>query len=296
MGVNGIINSDREKPFFQNWGGAAIAGALSGGYLSAIGVGINGHLPSYDVNLGGGFGFSLSPAIAFGSTGANIGVNLGVSYSSEYFSAGVGVGLGYTNMSLGRNVAKGFTSSVAGGFSVGNENWNVGLYSSKFTGAGIGQQVAGFQASLGGVRFGYENDGASFEKLGKFGNALNDGGDRFRTAAGFIGFGGVDIRLNMFTGDSHGEVDHSEAVKAEGYARGLKTGDGDMYRLGALSLGYKGQRIGWNSEAIRNTFQNKFAHEMVSPQEYFRRLPEGYPGNVYTSTTHFRNKYSLWTF
>jgi RHS repeat-associated protein len=296
VGVNGIINSAREKPFFQNWGGAAIAGALSGGYLSAIGAGINGHLPSYDVNLGGGFGFSISPAIAFGSNGANIGVNLGVSYSSEYFSAGVGVGLGYTNMSLGRNVAKGFTSSVAGGFSVGNENWNVGLYSSKFAGAGIGQQVAGFQASLGGVRFGYENDGAPFEKLGKFGNALNDGGDRFRTAAGFIGFGGVDIRLNMFTGDSHGEVDHSEAVKAEGYARGLKTGDGDMYRLGALSLGYKGQRIGWNSEAIRNTFQNKFAHEMVSPQEYFRRLPEGYPGNVYTSTTHFRNKYSLWTF
>jgi Bacterial toxin 23 len=116
-------------------------------------------------------------------------------------------------------------------------------------------------------------------------------GDRFRTAAGFIGYGGVDIRLNMFTGDSYDIVE-----PAEDYKRGIKAGDGDMYRLGALSLGFKGQRIGWNSEGIRDLFQNKFAHEIVNPQAYFRRLAAGYPGSLYTSTTRFTNKYSLWTF
>lgn len=297
VGVNGIINSAREKSFFQNWGGAAIAGALSGGYLSAIGAGINGHLPSYDVNLGGGFGFSISPAIAFGSNGASIGVNLGVSYSSDYFSAGIGTRVGYSSINLLVNNAKGFNFNAYGGFSIGNENNNIGFYTNYYKGGGIGsQQVAGFRASVGGVSFGYENDGAPFGKLGKFGNALNDEGDRFRTAAGFIGYKGVDVRLNMFTGDPYKDVDVSDAVKAEGYPRGLKTGDGDLYRLGALSLGFKGQRIGWDSESIRDLFQNKFAHERVSPQPYFRRMPQGYPGRLYTSTTQFNNKYSLWTF
>lgn len=69
-----------------------------------------------------------------------------------------------------------------------------------------------------------------------------------------------------------------------------------MYRLRALSIGYKGQRAGWNSEGIRDQFQNKFAHEKVRPQPYFRRLASGYPGSLYTSTTRFNNPYSLWTF
>lgn len=137
-------------------------------------------------------------------------------------------------MRLDANVAKGVTSNVGGGFSVGNEKWNVGLYTTVFDGAGIGQHVAGFRTTLGGVSAAYENDGAPFPKK----MSLNDYGDRFRTNAVSIGYKGVDIRLNMFTGDPYKDVDVSEAVKAQGYPRGLKTGDGDMYRLGALSLGY----------------------------------------------------------
>ncbi len=260
------------------------------------------HLPSLNIDLGSGFTFSISPAIAFGSNGFNIAANFGLDYSSDYFSAGIGSRVGYSSMNLLVNNAKGVNINNYAGFSIGNEKNNIGFYTNYYKGGGIGatgngsQQVGGFRASVGGLSFGYENDGAPFGKLGKFGDALNDEGDRFRTAAGFIGFGNVSARLNMFTGDSYGETEHSPELIAQGYHRGLKTGDGDMYRLGALSLGYRGQRIGWNSEGIRDLFQNKFAHEKVSPQEYFRRLPQGYPGSLYTSTTRFINKYSLWTF
>lgn len=195
-------------------------------------------------------------------------------------------------MSLDANVAKGFTTRVGGGFSVGNSKWNAGLYTTSYSGAGIRQHVGGGRLTLGGVSISYENDGAPFPKKWR----MNDAEDRFRTNAVSIGYRGVDIRLNMFTGDPYKDVDVSDAVKAEGYPRGLKTGDADMYRLGALSLGYRGQRAGWNSEAIRDLFQNKFAHGIVKPQAYLRRLPSGYPGSLYTSTTRFRNPYSLWTF
>ena len=142
------------------------------------------------------------------------------------------------------------------------------------------------------VAFGYENDYAPFDKLGGLQNLLNDKGDRYRTAAGFLKIGKFDARLNMFTGDSYGIVDKN----VPGYPRGLKTGDGDMYRLGALTLGFNGNRIGWNSEGIRDLFQNKFAHEIVKPQEYFRRLTNGYPGASYFQFSNFNNPYSLWAF
>ncbi len=63
-----------------------------------------------------------------------------------------------------------------------------------------------------------------------------------------------------------------------------------------LSLGFRGIRVGWNSEGIRHVAQNWFAHKVVKPQGYFRRLPSGYPGSLYTSTTRFRNPFSMWTF
>lgn len=196
-------------------------------------------------------------------------------------------------MRLDANVAKGVTSNVGGGFSVGNEKWNVGLYTTVFDGAGIGQHVGGFRTTLGGVSIAYENDGAPFPESWR----MNDGGDRFRTNAVSIGYGDWDIRLNMFTGDSYGEVDESENARKVGHPIfGLKTGGGDDYRLGVLSLGYKGNRLGWNSEGIRHAAQNWFAHTIVKPQGYFRRLPSGYPGSLYTSTTRFNNPYSLWTF
>ena len=292
VATNGIINSAKGDSFFQGWAGAAIGGALSGGYLGAVGSAVSSHLPSANIALGGGFSLSISPAIAFGSNGFSIGANAGLSYSSNGFSAGIGAGIGYTNMSLGANSAKGFTSSIGGGFSVGNSDWNAGFYTNATSGAGIGQRVAGFRANLKGGSVAYENDDAPFDLLGGAGNALKDGGDRFRSNAVSVGYAGVDLRLNMFTGDPTGVP----TDPSPGYPQGYHTGKADMYRLGALSLGYNGYRAGWNSEGIRNKFQNEFAHQKVRPQPYFRRLPSGYPGSFYSEVSSFQNPYSLWSF
>lgn len=276
-----------------SFGKGAVFGLLSGNPASAAVNSLSSLLPSVNVPIGNNFSVSLNPAIAFGSNGFNVGANLGVNYSSKNFSAGVGFGAGYTKMKLDANTAKGFSTTLGGGFTLGNDKWNVGLYTTKFSGAGIGQKVGGFRLTLGGVYAAYENDYAPFDLLGEgIQGILNDKGDRFRTNAVSLGYGDFDIRVNQFTGDSHDMVE----PPSEGYPFGIKTGDGDMYRLGALSLGYKGHRIGWNNEPIRDYFQNYIAHTKIRPQAYFRRLPSGYPGSLYTSTTGFKNRYSLWTF
>jgi RHS repeat-associated protein len=297
--VNGIINGFKGNEYFHNWGSAAITGALSGGVGSAILASASSHLPSLNIGLGGGFTFSISPAIAFGSNGFNVAANFGLRYSSKNFSAGVGTRMGYSSMDLLVNKAQGLNFNAYGGFTIGNEKNNIGFYTNYYKGGGIGvdgkgsQQVAGFHASVGGVSLGYENDGAPFPESWR----INDQGDRFRTAAGFIGYGGVDLRLNMFTGDPYKETDVTPEAKAVGNPKyGLKTGDADMYRLGALSLGYKGQRIGWNSEKIRNYWQNHIAHNKIKPQGYIRVLPQGLPGSFYSETVRFTNSYSLWNF
>lgn len=295
VGVNGLINTAKGNSFFDGWAGAALGGGLSGGIGSAIGSAISGHLPSANIGLGGGFNLSLSPALAFGSNGFSLSGSVGLSYSSKGFSAGVGISGGYTNMSLGDNIAKGWTASLGGGFSIGGAKNNIGLYSNETFGAGIGQRVGGFRGTIGGVSVAYENDGAPFPK--KWG--INDSKDRFRTNAVSIGYGGVDVRLNMFTGDTG----FSKSDVEPDYPNGVWNGGvADNFRLGALSLGYKGNRIGLNGEGIRHLFQNKFAHtghkigrlKILHNQTYFRHLGGGY--KAYTETSTFSNSYSLWSF
>jgi hypothetical protein len=100
------------------------------------------------------------------------------------------------------------------------------------------------------------------------------------------------VRLNQFTGEPTG-VPVDGGVE-DGYPEGYHTGNADRFRLGALSLGYNGYRVGWNSEGIRHLFQNKFAHGWVKPQPYFRVLGGG--GSIYSEVSSFSNPYSLWSF
>jgi RHS repeat-associated protein len=299
VAVNGLANKTKnlDNGFFDGWAGAALGGALSGGVASAMAGAVSSHLPSANLDLGGGFSVGLSPAIAFGSNGFSASGNIGLGLKTGYFSAGVGGGIGYTNMSLGANSAKGFTSSIGGGASFGGSDFNLGLYTNKTFGAGIGQQIAGASLGIGGGRITYENDNAPFDKLGKLGNSLKDEGDRYRTNAFSISiykgkFTGLDLRLNMFTGEPNG----IPTDPSYGYPQGYHTGDADNYRLGAISLGYNGYRVGHNSEGIRDLFQNKFAHQKVRRQPYFKRLSSGYPGSFYSETSRFINPYSLWSF
>lgn len=195
---------------------------------------------------------------------------------------------GYSNHTLGDNSIEGFSTIFGFGGSVGGRDFNIGLYYSRFSGAGINQRIAGFTMGVAGAHFVYENDGAPFEKLGRFADLLNDGEDRWRTNAVALGYGDFELRLNQFTGEPT-----EFPLRSESYPLGFHTGDANMYRLGALSFGYRGYRAGWNSEGIRHVFQNKLAHTWMKPQPWFRRMPvRGAPFGGIISTT----PYTLWWF
>lgn len=298
VAVNGIGNVIKGNNFFQGWAGAAVGGALSGGIGGAIGNAISSHLPSINFQAGD-FSFSISPSFSFGSNGWGVGASLGANYFDGNFSAGIGIGGGYGKHSLGSNSVSGFYGNIGGGigYSENGGGWNSLLYSNQTFGRGIGQRVAGFRLGFkNSWHIAYENDGAPFPN----GSKLNDAHDRFRTNAVSIGVLDVDLRLNMFTGDP---VNSFNNLKDPKYPHGVWDGGAaDKFRLGALSLGYNGNRIGLNGEGIRHTFQNKFAHtehkvlgmKFLRNQTYFRHLGGGY--RAYSETSTFSNPYSLWSF
>src|SRR6056297_1997128 len=298
VAVNGVMNLAQQDHFFQGAVGAAIGGALPGGFYNAGLNAISSHLPSYSTNLGGGFNLSINPAIAFGSQGFTLGANAGLSYSGDGATFGINAGLGYTDMSLGKNSVKGVTGSLGGGFMFGDATSGFGLYSNRTFGGDVGQLVGGVNIRRKGVTLTYENDGSPFNKH-DLTDQLIDGHDRWRTNAVSIAYKGVDVRLNQFTGDPS----DSSPEPMSGYKNKVHDGgNADMFRLGALSVGYKGQRVGWNSERIRHLFQNKFAHsehrvfglKILHNQTYFKNL--GGSGSIYSQSSTFSNPYSLWSF
>ena len=46
----------------------------------------------------------------------------------------------------------------------------------------------------------------------------------------------------------------------------------NQYRAGILSVGYKGYKIGINSDAVRHVIQNKFAHSFLTHQASIPRM------------------------
>jgi Bacterial toxin 23 len=67
----------------------------------------------------------------------------------------------------------------------------------------------------------------------------------------------------------------------------------DKYRFSALAIGINGSRIGINSEIIRRTFQNEFAHDYVlhGEDKWFRVLDTTPKAYFYFGTS---NPYTLW--
>lgn len=134
----------------------------------------------------------------------------------------------------------------------------------------------------------YENDGAPFFSL--FGGAINDGEDRYRTAAVQIGYGDVNARMLLFTGRAASAEGISP--KSDMYPHGHYVGgDVDKYRLGAVSIGYKGYRLGVNTEAARHVFQNQLAHTIIKPQPGFKVLNNKWYPYFFWGTY---SNYSLW--
>ena len=60
-----------------------------------------------------------------------------------------------------------------------------------------------------------------------------------------------------------------------------------------IKIGFKGKSVGVNSEWIRHTFQNQFAHGIIKKQRYFQVLDKGwYP--AYNFSNLPTSKFSIW--
>jgi RHS repeat-associated protein len=135
-------------------------------------------------------------------------------------------------------------------------------------------------------RLDYENDYMFNICQDILGFPKADNGDRYRTAAAKIRFGITSIGLNIFTGDpglNHDDrrtyIDSSNG--RETYTIGANGEDPDAYRAGVLYFGIGPIRLGYNSEGIRNFFQNRLAHDWLCSKDspYFKMLDR--PGNFY---------------
>lgn len=140
----------------------------------------------------------------------------------------------------------------------------------------------------------YENDGAPFNKLGK---ALVNDTDMYRTAAMRIGIGEFSIQTNLFTGKSGGDagqpnnIDKNSGRLRKGEKLGiLNNTEADMYRLGALTVGYKGWRVGTNSEKVRHAIQNRFIHNLIGDRGFENQSWNWKPYLQYRTF----NQFTLW--
>jgi RHS repeat-associated protein len=236
----------------------------------------------------GGLTSSVTAGVGLFGAYASVGANYRIDYYNSWYSD-IGFSLG---------IDGGGNTRLGGGIEAGNKDFALSLYTTKFNEGERSQQVGGLGIRAGDVRFRYENDGAPLYDW--FKGKLNDGGDRYRTAAAQISYKDIDLRMNLYTGD-YKTADNIEKNNpnnsSHGYRRkyphGFYTGGNvDTYRLGGLAIGYKGSFFGVNSENVRHVFQNKIAHHIINPQQAFQVLDRSW--HYYPAFYPLSNRYSLW--
>lgn len=293
-GVAYIANAIRTGDW--SWGGfakAIIGGALIGGITGAIApqslfsVGsfgelafstfAAGYMPAIPIQIGD-WTISLSPSIALGNA-TGVGVSLGVTYTDGdwNFSGGAGI-MAYSNYNgFGANSKEFRYSALINyddgktGFSLGTNFWRGSAGSD---GNALNQRTGLIGFHSGDFRTMYENDGGfGIKHLG-----LGDKGDSYRTAALNLSVGDYTAGFNLMTGkrnldyekktgmsDSKGHFSKKEGITSFGrnYPRGFVKEEGNQYRLGALTFGYKGYRVGVNSEHVRHAIQDRAIHGII---------------------------------
>ncbi|SEH28909.1 polymorphic toxin type 23 domain-containing protein [Chryseobacterium culicis] len=297
----------------------AIMGALDGGASSALTWGaiagyaatglVSGLMPSYSMDLGGGFGFSVSPSIAFGK-GFSVGASFSVSYRKGDFGIAAGFGVSYKISHAGSGLSGWeYRKSIMAG-TLGTEG-NLGVMLGTNMWSGLHEQRTGIVKLVSGdFSLTYENDGAPFGKIG-----LGDNNDSYRTAAMSLSIGDFHAGFNLFTGvrnrstyeeypgnDTKYQYDYREMRKygrddylpgayGEKYTHGLVAEEGPRYRLGAAYVGWGNFRIGVNSEWIRHGIQNVLAHRWISPQPAFLMLSNNWAPYFQYQTV---NEFTSW--
>lgn len=294
--------------------GGAVVGTLTGGLAGASATSVTlsaagnaaassfaaAFFPAINIPIGD-WSISISPSIAFGNS-SGAGMSFGVSYSDGdwNFSGGVGI-MSYGNYNGFGTNANEIRYSILANYDDGKTGFSLGT---NFWRGDFNQRTTYLGVRNGDFRFGYENDGSPFSYAGK---ALSNNTDMYRTAAASIGIGDFDLQLNMFTGKSGNDIgqgrDNDKNSKFVDFDSGRMKGnnklgtwknpEADAYRLGALSVGYRGYKVGVNSEHVRDAFQNWFAHKLLSPQPGFRMLSNTWNG-YFQYNTPMINKSTLW--
>ena len=251
--------------------GGAVTGALgSTAVLTAESIAngiatgaVSSMLPSVNFPIGD-WNISLSLAVAFGNA-SGMGANFAVGYNDGNwgFSAGVGI-MAYNNYyGFGKNALEYRRSAMISwddgstGVSLGTNAWS-GDFSQR-TG------MIGFRS--GDFKLMYENDGSI--------GFLGDDGDSYRTAALNMSIGNFTTGFNLFTGyrfydKENGSISkHRDPMCIDEYGRKLPNGAvleaKEKYRLGALTIGYGGWRVGGNSEMVRDAIQTQTFHNFRIP-------------------------------
>ena len=244
--------------------GAVIGQSIGKTFATAF---VSGLMPAANITVGD-FGFSLSPSVAFGKS-FGIGANLSVSYGSKWsISGGFGFmyygnyqGFGKSGAEI-RASAMGAYDNGKNGFSIGTNFWRGTGEMKEFK-----QQTGMIGLHFGEFRAMYENDGSI--------GAIGDDGDGFRTAALNLSIGDYTVGFNLFTGqrDYAGEngsvTTHRDPSCVDDYGRRMPNGIvkeiNTPYRLGLLTVGYKNNRFGVNSEHIRHAIQDQAFHNLKIP-------------------------------
>jgi len=233
-------------------GAASIMGALEYGATSVATDIISSQIPSMTVPIGDDFNISLSPSIMTGNGGYNIGVNFTATAALGDFNFGISSGFGY-----GKSEFTGITGSetrLSGYVGYNAENFGIGLSSNQFWSGKTSQRTGRLSLAYSDFSMSYENDGTPFQYM-----RIAGGTDSYRTASVTMGYRDFSIGMLLFTGHrDYNAVDYSDPVN---YPYG-KVSNPEIkdYNAGILYATYGNKRIGWNNDAIRHTFQNKFAH------------------------------------
>ena len=149
-------------------------------------------------------------------------------------------------------------------------------------------QAGEFSQTVGFIKIGIP----SIAGVDMYNDMWGDGGDRFRTSRTVINFSPfISIDNILVTGDPGGtskEIRENHVVDVNNpYAKGkyIKLGpddpfDPDKYRAGILAIKIGGiMEIGYDSEEIRDQFQNKWIHKGKWP--YFSNLRNEFPDKFY---------------
>ena len=234
--------------------------------------------------LWGNFSLGFMPQISFGTDGVGIGWNVTFSYASGIVNAG----LSYGASVYGSAPGSGETMDefrFGYGLGVKHKSFELGAGSTYFLDNHGGQQTGQMYAGAWGGRLTYEND--TWAPVPGLWRAGGHERDKYRTAA--LRFDitsgklkGANLGMLLYTGAAAGT-----SLDGSYYSGGTV----DNYRMGVIYVGYKGWRVGLNSERyIREPIQNGFHDLFGAP--HFKAKPDG-PCHFY-SGYYLPNPNTLW--